>query len=256
MMKLISKTKSKSQEGSQGYMSQRRHILSNKSSFHVQEAYKTLRTNIRFFLPGQGCKKFCLTSGLSGEGKSITSLNLAISFAEAGQRVLLIDGDLRRPSLARLLIEKASPGLSNVLAGLCSEQEAIRKEVYPNLDIMFSGELPPNPSELLGSDRMSRLIERMSKLYDYILVDTAPVGIVSDACVVANVLDGVLFVVHQHTAEKEYVSRGVKQLEFSGARLMGFVFNGVDPDGVRSYRNAFNRSKQRLDSGYRQEGEA
>ena len=251
----FNKNKARSQDATQGYMSQRRHILSSKSSFHVQEAYKTLRTNIRFFLPGQGCKKFCLTSGLSGEGKSITSLNLAISFAEAGHRVLLIDGDLRRPSLARLLIEKATPGLSNVLAGLCSEQEAIRKEVYPNLDIMLSGELPPNPSELLGSSRMSQLIENMSKLYDYILVDTAPVGIVSDACVVANVMDGVLFVVHQHTAEKEYVSRGVKQLEFSGARLMGFVFNGVDPDSTRSYRNSFNRSKK-LPTDYRQEAES
>lgn len=227
-MSFLNKKKDQPQDSNQSYIMQRRHILGKNSSFSVQEAYKTLRTNIRFFLSGDGCKKFCITSGLASEGKSITILNLAISFAEAGSKVLLIDADMRRPSMARLLIENASPGLSNVLAGLCKAEDAIRKEVYPNLDVLFSGEIPPNPSELLGNPRMQRMLDKMSQTYDFILVDTPPVGVVSDVCVVGNILDGVLFLVRQNYTEKEVVSRGIKQLEISGAKLMGFVLNGAD----------------------------
>lgn len=223
--------KSVKQDPNQSHVLQRRRILSENSSFYVQEAYKTLRTNIRFSLSGGNCKKFCVTSALAGEGKSITILNLAISFAQSGARVLLIDGDLRRPNQARLLVEKQSPGLSNVLAGLCTVDEVIRKNVYPNLDAIFSGEIPPNPSELLGNPRMAKLIEDVEHNYDYILMDTPPVDIVSDSCIVANILEGVLFLVRQNRTEKEAVARGVKQLELSGAKLMGFVLNGIEPDG-------------------------
>ena len=140
-------------DSEQSFAAQRRLLLGPNSSFYIQEAYNTLRTNIRFAIPGEGCKRLCLTSGLASEGKSTTILNLAMSFAETGSKVLLIDGDMRRPSLARLLIEKATPGLSNVLAGLATVESAIRKEIRPNLDVMFSGEIPPNPLELLGNPK-------------------------------------------------------------------------------------------------------
>lgn len=234
-MKQLKNDKSPRPENTNNFMTFRRHILGPNSSFAVREAYKTLRTNTRFFLSNTGCKKFCITSSMLGEGKSITILNLAISFAEAGQKVLLIDADMRRPAVARLLIEKASPGLSNVLAGLTSVEESIRKDIYPNLDILFSGDIPPNPSELLGSDRMPQLIEEMSKLYDYILVDTPPVNVVSDTCIVANILDGVLYLVRQNKAEKEAVKAGVNQLELVGAKILGFVLNGVDMDTNKHY---------------------
>ena len=233
---------------SQSNTVQRRRILSDKSSFYVQEAYKTLRTNIRFSLSTGNNKKFCITSSLASEGKSITILNLAISFAQSGQKVLLIDGDLRRPNLARLLIEKSTPGLSNILAGLCKPEDGIRREVYPNLDIIFSGEIPPNPSELLGSPRMKQLIDAMSDKYDYILMDTPPVDIVSDACVIANVLDGVLYLVRLNQTEKDAVAMGVRQLELSGANLMGFVMNGTEQEGVGHY-GRYGRKKYRY--GYR-----
>ena len=223
-------------EANQGVMNQRRYILNDKCGFSVQEAYKTLRTNIRFYLPGEQCKKFCVTSGLAGEGKTITTLNLAISFAQAGHRVLLIDADMRRPTLHRLLIEKSSPGLSNVLAGFTSELEAIRKEVYPNLDMLFAGDTPPNPSELLLGSEMKKVIERLSARYDYILIDTPPVGLVSDACVVANLLDGVLFVVRENVAEKEAVRKGIKQMELAGCKIMGFVLNGVEDNNKKRKR--------------------
>lgn len=233
----------------QSYVNQRRHILGKSSNFYVQEAYKTLRTNVRFYLSGDGCKKFAITSGLAGEGKSITILNLAISFAETGAKVLLIDADLRRPTQARLLIEKASPGLSNVLAGLCTEDEAIRKEIYPNLDVIFSGEIPPNPSELLGGQRMQKMMERLSGIYDYILIDTPPVAIVADVCVLADMLDGVLFLVRTDRTEKDAVARGLKQLEISGAKLMGFVLNGGSKERGGYYGNKY-KYKYKYKYGY------
>ena len=228
------KKKSNPQEQN-GYLNTRRQILNSNSGFAVQEAYKTLRTNVRFFLRGEGCRKLCVTSGAAGEGKSITLVNLAISIAEAGDKVLLIDADLRRPALARLLVEKATPGLSCVLAGMENLDDAIRENVYPNLDILFSGETPPNPSELLGSEKMGELIATMSQRYDYILVDTPPVNVVSDACIVANLLDGVLMLVRKDRSRKDDIKHAVNSLRLTGAKPLGFVLNGVTLGSKRSY---------------------
>jgi len=227
-------TNQKPEQGS--YLNQRRNILNASSAFTVQEAYKTLRTNIRFALRGNACKKFCVTSGMPGEGKSITILNLAISFAEAGQKVLLVDADLRRPALARLLVEKPAPGLSNVLAGLNTPEEAIRIEVRPNLDILFCGDTPPNPSELLGSEKMMEFVEQMSQKYDYILIDTPPVNVVSDACIVAGLLDGVLLLARKDRSNKESIKKAVNQLQLTGAKLLGFILNGVTVEEKNVYR--------------------
>ncbi len=218
-----------------GFMSARRKILNQNSAFAAQEAYRTLRTNVRFALQGKGCKKICITSGAAGEGKSITLLNFAISMAEAGQKVLLIDADLRRPALARLLVEKAAPGLSNVLAGLVGVEDAIHKNVYQNLDIMFSGDIPPNPSELLSSDAMRQLVEQISQKYDYILVDTPPVNLVSDVCVVANLLDGVLLLARQNSSRKDELKRAVSRLQLTGAKILGFILNDATLSKSKSY---------------------
>lgn len=218
-----------------GFMAQRRQVINDSSAFTTREAYRTLRTNIRFALRGKGCTKFCITSSSRGDGKSITILNLAITFAETGQKVLLIDADMRRPALARLTVEKATPGLSNVLAGLVPEEKAIRKNIYPNLDILFSGDIPPNPSELLGSDRLVEMLEKLSKEYDYILVDTPPVNIVSDVCVVANVLDGVLLLARQGRSRKDSIRQAKERLELTGANILGCIFNGVTNEVRRTY---------------------
>ncbi len=232
-MKITSKKKK--QKTVSSFASQRRFILNEDSTFFVKEAYKTLRTNIRFFLNQEGCKKFCITSSAMSEGKSITILNLAISFAENGQKVLLIDADMRRPAQARLLSAKVTTGLSNILAGLATEKEAIHKEVYPNLDMLFSGDIPPNPSELLGSDRMKELLARLSLDYDYILVDSPPVNAVADARVIASLLDGVLYLVRQGKTEKDAVARGVNQLKLTDAKLLGFILNGIIPENKKYY---------------------
>lgn len=209
---------------------QRNSVLNQNSSFALREAYKNLRTNIRFFLNNDGCKKFCITSSTMGEGKSVTILNLAISFADNGQKVLLIDADMRRPAIANLLMKKASPGLSNLLAGMTEKKQVIHKEVYPNLDVIFSGDVPPNPSELLGSTRMEELMESVSSDYDYVLVDVPPVNAVSDARVIANMLDGVLYLVRQKHTESDAVKHGIAQLKLAEARILGFILNGIDPE--------------------------
>lgn len=226
-MSAMNMKKKTTQDPNSGFMAQRRQILTANSNFAVKEAYKALRTNIRFFDKGDACKKFCITSAAAGEGKSITMLNLAISIAEDGHKVLLIDADLRRPVVARLLVEKATPGLSNMLAGQCSAEEAVRKGLYNGLDIIFSGDVPPNPSELLGNERMQKLIEQMSLEYDYILVDTPPVNVVSDTCVVASMLDGVLMLARQGASRKDEVAEAVHKLELTGAKLLGFILNGI-----------------------------
>ena len=232
----------KKEQQQTSFMNVRRQILSKNSSFAVQEAYKTLRTNVRFYLKKEGCRRISITSSVSGEGKSITLLNLAISLAEDGHKVLLIDADLRRPAQARLLMEAPTPGLSNVLAGLATEEESIRKDVYTNLDLLFSGDIPPNPSELLGSDRMRQLIEALSEQYDYILVDTPPVNVVSDASIVTTLLDGVLLLVRQDQSKKDMVRKAVANLELTGIKPLGFVLNGVELPTNKSYGYSYSQN--------------
>ncbi len=232
----------KEQDANQSYVNQRRLILNQGTSFHVQEAYRTLQTNIRFSLPGNACKKLCITSSMASEGKSTTCLNLAISMADAGSRVLLIDADMRRPCLGRLLIEKTSPGLSNVLAGLCDVNAAIRRNIRPQLDVLFSGEIPPNPLELLSSKALEKMLEELTPLYDYVIIDTPPVTIVSDTCMIASVVDGTLMLVRQHEAEKDTVAKAVKQLEMANAKLLGFVLNGVMDDKRKGYKQKYKYS--------------
>lgn len=218
---------------------QKKMILNESSPFALQEAYKTLRTNILFALRGDGCKRFCITSSMPGEGKSITILNLAISIAQTGKKVLLIDADLRRPAQFRLLEENISPGLSNVLAGQVRAEDAIQNNTYPNLDVMFSGDVPPNPSELLSSEQMRQLVDDMSDRYDFILVDTPPVNLVSDCCIISNILDGVVLLARQGNARKDGVKQAIYQLRLTETKILGYVFNGVMLDSKSYYRYGY-----------------
>lgn len=231
----MAKKKEQVQGSVDRFAQHRRHILKKNTAFIVQEAYKSLRTNVRFLLKDSDHRRFCITSGSAGEGKSITMLNLAISIAETGKKVLLIDADLRRPAIARLLVEEPNPGLSTVLGGMAMLEDTIRKDVYPNLDILFSGEVPPNPQVLLGSPEMENLIEEVSKQYDYVLVDTPPINVVHDTCVIANLLDGVLLLVWQDRTSKDSVRRALSNLQMTGANVLGYVLNGTKIESKRYY---------------------
>lgn len=215
-------------KGNLNIMEERRRILSSKSDFFIREAYKTLRTNVMFSLTGESlCKMIVVTSALQSEGKSVTTTNLALSFAELGKKVLLIDCDLRKPKLGRLLNLSAPAGLSNVLM----EPELLEKALiqsFGGVDIILAGDIPPNPSELLASARMEKLLGQMKERYEYIIVDTPPINMVTDAMVLAPQSDGVLFVVRANQSDRNSVGYAIDQLDYAQVKVLGFVLNGVE----------------------------
>ncbi len=215
----------------------REKVLNNKTSFHVREAYKALRTNLIFSLPSDKCKKIIITSALASEGKSTNCLNLAITFAEMDARVLVIDCDLRRPNLARLLDVPNAPGLSNYLVGLNSIEEIVRESSYTNLSYITAGNIPPNPVELLSSDNMGNLIAKLEDDFDYIFLDTPPVNLIIDTVVVSKYAHGIVMIALQNSTDKEAIRYSLNQLKFAGAKVLGFVLNGVVFGNKGEYKN-------------------
>ena len=188
----------------------------------------------------KGCKVVEFTSCGMSDGKSINVLNTAITFAETNVKVLLIDCDLRRPNINRLLARKSSPGLTNVLVNACSLEEAIVRIDDYNLDVIFSGYLPPNPSELLSSDAFAELMKTLKERYDYIFIDTPPVSAVIDAAVISKHTNGAVIVVRPGSTKKEELVNVVSQLEFADAKIVGFVLNCVeDEHGGYYYRGKY-----------------
>lgn len=208
-------------------------------SFAAAEAYKLLRTNILFALPDeQKCRAVGVTSASGGEGKSTTALNLAYMLAEAGERVLLIEGDMRLPTISRRLGLQSSPGLSNVLAGLNGVRQAMRESgLHKRLQVICSGDIPPNPSELLGAKSAAILLEVLSEDYDFILFDLPPVTEVADALVASKLTDGMIVVVRQDYANRRALADTMRQLSYAGAKVLGFVMTYANADkGKRYYK--------------------
>lgn len=217
----------------------RKYILTSKSGFFLREAYKSLRTNVNFSLADtDGCKVVLVTSAMQSEGKSLTALNLAISLAQTDQKVLIVDCDLRRPKLNRLLNMNALSGLSNLLMDSNRMDVTILTHESMGIDMILSGDIPPNPSELLASARMQRLIDALRQRYDYIIIDSPPVDMVIDAVVLSPLCDGVLFVVKADQSERGAIAYALEQLEYAKAKVLGFVFNGIGPEtgGYGKYR--------------------
>lgn len=204
---------------------ERNNILNENSDFFMREAYNTLRSNITFSLAKKGCKIVAITSTNPSEGKSITSLNVAISFAEGNKKVLLIDSDMRRPKLHRLLELKATPGFSNILVNDCKIEDAIQK--FGSIDVICSGEIPPNSTALLESEGVANFFENIGNEYDYIIIDTPPINTVVDGCIMAKYTSGIVFVVKQNFAKKEHIVNAVSQIEFAGGKVIGFVLNDI-----------------------------
>lgn len=194
-------------------------------SFQASEAYKLLRTNILFsFASDKSCYVVGVTSAMRGEGKSTTSINLAYTFAEAGKKTLLIDADLRIPEVAKKLALPSKPGLSNVLVDIDSSSGVIKvSSLNDKLFVLTSGDIPPNPSELLSTPKMGIIMEALRKDFDMIVVDLPPVTVVSDALVISPLVDGFVMVVREDYADKRAVSDAIRQLQFADAKILGFA---------------------------------
>lgn len=194
----------------------------------VSEAYRTLRTNLHFSHTQNEVTSFLVTSAGPGEGKSTTIANLAIAMSLQGTRTLLIDSDLRRPVLHKMFALEKNKGLTNVLVGDMSLDDAVQKCSVQNLDLLTSGILPPNPAELLGSAKMRELILAVGERYDLCLFDTPPLVAVTDAAVLAKELGGVLLVIRSGVTQRDALVRGVELLHNVKARILGAVLNGVN----------------------------
>ncbi len=229
-------------------------LLNADSPFSVQESYKALRTNLIFSMPGDGCKIIIVTSSLRGEGKSTTAINLALSFAQNQSKVLLLDCDLRLPVVAKKLGFKDGAGLSDLLVGVNSAAGEVQGHRYQNVHVLPAGTIPPNPTELLGSPQMANLLERLSKGYDYIIIDTPPVNEVADAVILSKHATGIVLVVRQNLSDSVEVTEALKKLEFAGAKILGFVLNGVDSIKNRRYKSKYGYGYSRSEAGTMSDG--
>ncbi|MGL5616001.1 MAG: CpsD/CapB family tyrosine-protein kinase [Sarcina sp.] len=200
----------------------------------ASEAYKALRTNIQYSSIDKKMKVILITSSEPGEGKSTTSGNLAISLAQDGKKVLVIDCDLRKPSIHKLFKESNLIGLSEVLLGKETFTEAMN-EYGENIDILTSGNLPPNPSEMLGSKAMESLLEELREVYDHIIIDSPPIHAVSDAQILATKVDGTLLVVKAEKTKKDSVQRAKEQINKVNGKIIGAVLNSVDSKRDKYY---------------------
>lgn len=200
----------------------------------ISEAYRTLRTNIQFSNLDSALKTITFTSTMAGEGKTTTISNVAIVSAKSGKKVLLIDADMRKPNIHKVFKKTNAKGLSDaVLSDQAPDQFVINSQ-ESGLDLMLSGPIPPNPSEILGSKRMRAMIEKLKEHYDLILIDAPPVGIVTDAQILASFVDGTVMVLRVGHGDHKQASYAVELLKNVNANLLGVVLNRL-PVGEGSY---------------------
>jgi succinoglycan biosynthesis transport protein ExoP len=194
----------------------------------VGEAYRSFRTALMLSRAGAPPKTILFTSAHSSEGKTVSATNTAAMFAQTGARVLLIDGDLRKPRCHRVLALENSSGLTEVLTGTCEVQDVIRTTIVDGLSFMSAGSLPPNPTELLGSERMSQVLAMVAHQHDVVIIDSPPVMPVSDALLLATVVDGVVLVVNSLKTSKHHVKMAAAKLEYARAKIFGVLLNEID----------------------------
>lgn len=201
-------------------------LLCDQLHFDAKEAYKLLRTNVLFTLPDNDkCRKIGIVSAVRGEGKSTVAINLAYTLSETHQKVLLIDMDFRLPTIGKKLGVKNKYGFVDYLVGNVSFNKITNTmKNNENMNIILSGTIPPTPAELIGSEKMKKKIDSLSKLYDYIIIDLPPVNIVSDALVAKNIVDGFVLVVREGYSNKRSVEECVKQLKFLDANILGYTY--------------------------------
>ena len=233
-------------------------LVGDKVNFAAAEAYKLLRTKLLYaFSDDKKCHVFMVSSAMAGEGKSLTSVNIAYNMSQLNKRTLLIDCDLRQPTIAEKIKLAKNPGLADYLAG-CAELKDVICQGSPDttgigLDVIVAGNNPPNPIELLSSDKMARMIETLRESYDYIVLDLPPVGEVSDALVASRLVDGTILVTRQNYCNHYALKDTISQLEFIDAKILGAVINcTASLSGKYGYNYKYSRYSKyyRRSSGY------
>lgn len=206
--------------------------LHKNLEFTATEQYKLIRANLDFTLPyDEKCPVIGVTSSMRGEGKSTTAVNLSYVFAEKGSKVLLIDADLRIPSIAKKLEIESSPGLADLLRGKGAQISEFQSHLLSNWFVLPAGDIPPNPSELLGSSRMENVLKQLREVFDYIIIDLPPVNLVSDAISISSLISGMIVVIREEYTEKKELERCYRQLKLSNVNILGCVMNGTNPGG-------------------------
>lgn len=226
-------------------------LLCETTPFAITEAFNTLRTNLCYATVDEKCPVYAITSDFSGAGKSIISTNLAISLASLGKKTLLIDCDLRRPELSEIFPKNNNYGLSDYLAGEVREQDKIFSDVEKeNLNVIFSGKIPPNPSELLGSELMRKLIKECKEKYDVIIIDTPPAFEVSDVGVLSDFVTGTILVARSYHSDIQALKVTSDLISGVNGRVLGFVINDVDYKVSGYYKNKLGHYSQKYGIGY------
>ncbi len=220
-------------------------LMGKNVSFAASEAYKLLRTKLQFSFAGdESCRVIGLSSALSGEGKSLTAINLAYTLSQLNKKVILIDCDMRRPTLAEKLGILKTPGLSSFLTGQCDLNDLLQpcnlKGEEEAFSVITAGQNPPNPVELLSSARMETALNALRKYYDYVILDLPPVGEVTDAMAVAKKTDGMLLVVRQNYCDRIVLADAVRQFAFINSKILGVVMN-CTVESSRTYGKSYYR---------------
>lgn len=205
-------------------------IVSVNPESPISEVYRLLRTNIQYASTDQELKTIMVTSSQAGEGKTTTISNLAITYAQEGKNVLLIDMDMRKPSLHRIFSQQNRQGLSTVLTGQASIQDVIKETMVSQLSLLPSGPILGNPSDLIDSTAMRELLEEMIQKYDIILMDTPPVLAVTDSVIASTLCDGLIMVVAAGKVKKDHLKKAKEQLDHVNARILGLVINRMNRD--------------------------
>lgn len=213
-----------------------KNVLSSDSKFAIVEGYKIARTNLIFSLTAMESNCAAVTSWSKGEGKSTATVNLAISIAKMGKKVLLIDTDLRRPNLHNLLKITNETGLSDVIGQFGDFDKAVHRNVISFLDVLTSGAIPPNPSELIASSRFSELIKAAKEEYDYVIMDTPPLGVVADTLLLKDYVGGYVFVVREKVTTHGDIERALQNIKIADTRVLGFLKVGCDMRTKSGYK--------------------
>ncbi|WP_028562426.1 CpsD/CapB family tyrosine-protein kinase [Paenibacillus pinihumi] len=210
----------------------------------ISEAYKILRTNIEFSNLEENIRVIMVTSTKMNEGKSTTSANMAVTYAQSSKRVLLIDADMRKPTQHHIFDVSNREGLTSVLSNQKELDDVLVSTSIPNLSLLPAGPVPPNPSEMLGSTRMDALLEKSKESFDIIVIDTPPIMIVTDAQIVAAKSDGVVLVIDSGNVKKEAALKAKISLDHVKARVLGVVLNNINRKNAEGYYYYYGSNKE------------